>query len=482
MKQRSKFVGIGLAGALLIGLGVAVKSIGETSAQQPSSASADLNRTMEPLLPNAKPGECYAKVLTPVQYKTVTEELTVRDASKKYDIVPARHSWAEEKVLSKEASEKIIAVPAVFETRSEKVEIEPARSIWRAGASADSPRAKDSYVAASMALGLPATAQPGQCYAEYLTPAEYRTEEVKVVKKEAYKKHEIVPAKYEWVEEKVMTKEAADKIIGEPAVYETVTEKVLESPATTTWKQGRGLVERVDNTTGDIMCLVEVPAKYKMVTRRTLKSPAATRTVKVPAEYKTVRKQKLVSPAQIKTVDVPAESDVVQKKVRKSEPKVAWRLKGSPGAGEATGRVLCQHEIRAKYTTVTRQVLKTPATTKKVEIPAEYSTMRVLKVSSPARQSVVEIPAQSTQIAKRVKVADGKLEWRRVLCETNMNTNLISEIQRSLQRSGFDPGPIDGLLGNQTLTAVHGFQKSKGLASGGLTWQTLEALGVKLGS
>src|SRR5262245_56294668 len=45
------------------------------------------------LPPNAKPGECYAKVYVPATYKTVTERVLVREASERLETVPAEYDW-----------------------------------------------------------------------------------------------------------------------------------------------------------------------------------------------------------------------------------------------------------------------------------------------------------------------------------------------------------------------------------------------------
>jgi peptidoglycan hydrolase-like protein with peptidoglycan-binding domain len=42
---------------------------------------------------------------------------------------------------------------------------------------------------------------------------------------------------------------------------------------------------------------------------------------------------------------------------------------------------------------------------------------------------------------------------------------LTSEVQRLLQEKGFDPGPVDGMGGAKTLSALEAFQKSRGLPS-----------------
>ena len=42
---------------------------------------------------------------------------------------------------------------------------------------------------------------------------------------------------------------------------------------------------------------------------------------------------------------------------------------------------------------------------------------------------------------------------------------LTKEVQRLLQEKGFDPGPVDGVSGKKTLSALEAFQKSRGLPS-----------------
>lgn len=72
------------------------------------------------------------------------------------------------------------------------------------------------------------------------------------------------------------------------------------------------------------------------------------------------------------------------------------------------------------------------------------------------------------------------MQWRPVLCETNMTGTTITDIQRALKKAGYNPGTIDGKIGRQTMVAVDSFQRANGLPRGGLTMQTLEKLGIKL--
>ena len=59
----------------------------------------------------------------------------------------------------------------------------------------------------------------------------------------------VVPARYETVEERVVVKEASTQVIDVPATFRTEKQQVLVEPAKKVWKQGRGLIEKIDNVT-----------------------------------------------------------------------------------------------------------------------------------------------------------------------------------------------------------------------------------------
>jgi hypothetical protein len=299
-----------------------------------AASTAEGMAGQEMLPPNAKPGECYARVYVPPTYKTTEERVLKKEASEKVEVIPAKYDWAEERVLAKESSQRL----------------------------------------------------------------------------------EVVPATYGWKEETVLVKPESTRLETVPAVYKTTTEEILESPAQTVWKKGRGPVEKLDNATGEIMCLVEIPAKYRKVTKTVMEKPPTTTEVKIPAEYKTVR----------------------------------------------------------------RQVMLTPPTTRTVEIPAEYSTVKVRKLVAPPEEKRIQIPAEYQMVTKVEKTSEGRMEWRQILCETNLTRGVIQSIQEALKNAGHDPGPIDGVLGSQTMRALREYQQKKGLPVGSITYETAQSLGVKL--
>lgn len=290
----------------------------------------------------------------------------------------------------------------------------------------------------------PPDAKPGHCYARVLLPATYSISEEKVLVRPAETKVEVQEARYEWAEEAVLVKEATTRLETLPAQYETVNEKVmvrpegqklvhipakyeitkeqiLDKPAHTVWKRGSGPVDNAllttfDESTGEVMCLVEVPATYKTVEKRTLIEPAITKEVTTPAEYRTVSKKRL----------------------------------------------------------------KTPAQTREVTTPAEYETVRVQKLAEPASEREIKLPPLYETVSKRIKLTDEQLAWREVLCDVNMTSDVVRSIQTELGQAGHYRGAVDGKFGPKTIRAVNIFAKAKNLPVGTnyVAIETAKALGV----
>lgn len=287
-----------------------------------------------PPMPQASPGECYALVRKPEQYRDVQQQYVARPASERVEVVPARYQTLTESVITQESHERLEVVPPTFRTVVEQVEVRP----------------------------------PSVRY-----------------------------------------------VNTEPQ-YETVTERVMERPARQVWRPGRGPVERLDHATGQILCLVEEPAVYKTITRRVLSRPAEVREVQIPGEYRSV----------------------------------------------------------------TRRVLDQPAQVRRVSVPAQTSNMPVQRLVEPARVNRVPVPEQMSSVTVRELVAPSSLEWRPVICETNMTPGLVQRVQQALKSQGFDPGPIDGVMGPRTVRALNGFQRARGLpVDSYLNVPSVQALGLR---
>lgn len=308
-------------------------------AQSNSGSGSDISSELFP--PNAQPGQCWSKVLTPATYQTSTEQLLLKPASEKISITPATYETVTEQLLVKEESTEIVVIPATYKMAEEQVMVKPAHTTLRTI----------------------------------------------------------------------------------PAVYENVTEQVLEKAAHTVWKRGDGfktnaLQTRIDNGTGEIMCLVEVPASYRTVTKRVL-----------------------VTPEQV---------------VESVEPAI--------------------------YKTVSKRVIDQPASTKTVTIPAEYRTVSVQRLVSPEQQFTTPIAAVYKDVTSSVKVTEESLKWAEVLCEDNMTSQTVASLQKLLQESGTYNGPIDGSYGPMTEQAANTYAKQNGLPTGSrlISLETAKHIGLDI--
>lgn len=325
------------------------------------------------------------------------------------------------------------------ELQARDVQLEQKENALQAGNAVTTPSAADAL--------FPPNAIPGHCYARVLIPARFGETTETVLISEASERVEIMPARYETVEERVMTKEASSRLetiparydsveervmvrpeskrIEEvPATYKTVSEEMLVSPARTEWKRGPassfggGVVQSRTTDTGEVMCLVEIPAKYQTVNKKVVDRPASTREVVIPAEYKTIRKTVLVEAAK----------------------------------------------------------------TREIAVPAEYSTIKVEKLVTPATERRVAIPAEHGEVTKRTLVSTDQLEWREVLCQVNMTATNIRMLQKALVNKGYEVGPIDGVLGRNTLLSANSYAQSNGLPYGSnyIALEVAEKLGLKI--
>jgi len=172
---------------------------------------------------------------------------------------------------------------------------------------------------------LPPNAKPGECYARvYITP-KYKKISKQVLIQPATEEVRIIPAKYEMAEQKVLMNAEATEYKEIPAVYKWVSEKILVKEAHTIWKKGRGNIEKIDNATGELMCLVHVPPKYKTVKKRIMVSPARIEEIKKPAVYKTIQYKKMIQPPQKQVVPIPAQYKTITKKIKIAEGKMIWQ-------------------------------------------------------------------------------------------------------------------------------------------------------------
>ena len=433
--------------------------------------------------PNAKAGECYAKVVVPAKYKTVEERVLVQEASNKITVIPAKYEWVNEKVEVTPASTKLKTIPAKYKKVTEVVEVKPASKAWKVSLKRHAaPVSKEILVAAKLkGVDLEGTT-PNTCYKEYYAPATFKTVSEEVVLQEATTKTKIIPAKYEMVEKTIEVTPASQKTITVPATYDFTEEKILVEKEKTVWKKGVNPAQKLNGATGEIMCLVKVPAKYKTIRKKVVKTPATTKVVEIPAVTKTIKVKKLVSAAKTEEITIPEVKSTIQKSVLDTKPTFSWIKVGeSVDRGLSyTGHRICLVETPAKKQKITKTVLDTPASTKEITIEPTYKTIKVKKLVEKAQEIKTPIEAVYKMVNKKEKVSDSHQSWERILCQTNMNQEVILSIQKALKAKNYNPGKIDGVLGRDTRLALDKYQRDNSLSTGGITYETLKALDVEL--
>ena len=430
-------------------------------------------------LPDAKPGECYAKVIVPAKYEVKTEQVLVKPESEKVEVKPATFDVAEKPILKKEGFTKIKVIPTKFRQEIEEVEISPAATNWVTALGRKGIPASPALLAAAKTNGVAIeNTNVNECFKEYFIAAKFEQTQKEVLVKEESEEIKIAAAQFEEVEEIVTIKQASKKKIYKPAEYEIIEEKIEIEPAKAVWKKGEGPISKIDNSTGEIMCLIQVPAKYKIVKKTVLKSEPAVDLVEVPAETKALKVSKLVSDATVDKVKIPAEYKKVTITKKISDPLFIWRKAGVTGDGRYTGNQICLKEIPARFAKVKKLVVDTVASIVEEKVDAVTKLVKVANVATEAEEIRTKVPAEFKAVEKRSKISDERLEWRRVLCKTNMGPDINKRIQQALKDAGVYRGPVDGAIGRGTMIAVEKYQKENGLPSGGLTIDVLEKLGI----
>lgn len=212
-----------------------------------------------------------------------------------------------------------------------------------------------------------------------------------------------------------------------------------------------------------------IPAKYKTVQETIVVKEASFRLEKVAAKYKMVTEEVLVSPAR-EEWKISRGDDIYA--VMDDNGKPITRV------GSRQGETLCKVKVPAKYKTIKKRVMISPPSTRRIEIPAVTRVIKKRVVVEEAREQRVTVPGKYRTITKKQLVTPSGVQWVPVLCRTNMTKKRLTDIQVALNRLGYYPGPIDGIFGKDTMHGISEFQKEKGLTQGGITVETLRALGV----
>ena len=433
--------------------------------------------------PDAKPGECYARVVLPAQYETVEEQVMIKEPSEQIEIIAAEYKDKDLEVEIIPSIKKLTPVDATYEEVVEAIEIKPAIRTWKTSLKKKALPVSQSILSAAKYAGIDVdAAQPGDCYREYFVARKFKTVSEDILVRKEYNETEVLPAEFEVVEQTVVVKPASKEIVEVPAVYNEIEEKVLVEAEKTVWKKGQNPAQKLSGATGEIMCLVKVPAKYKTITKRVLVTPATTKLVDVAAETKVIKVKKLLSDTQIKNIAMPALYETVEKTQLESEASFSWHNVNSEvdEGFKYTGHQVCLVEEEAVTRELTKTVLSAPARVEEEIVPATVELVATKELVAEAKVVKTPIEAEYKMMKKRKKISETHVGWKRILCQTNMNKDVISKIQIALNEKGYNAGEPDGVLGRGTNNALTKFQKDNNLATGGITYETLGSLNITL--
>ena len=384
-------------------------------------------------------------------------------------------------------------------------------------------------------LGLP-PAKPGQCFAKVKVPATYKTLSKRVLIKKAAAKRVLVRApQYRWVNKKVLVRKPSYKTRTLPAVYKTISQRVQVRGSSMKWVPGRGPIQRIDNMTGQIMCLIKVPPVYKTVKKRVLVRPAQTQRTLIPAVYKTVKVKQRVAGAVYKTVRTPARYKTVNYRVKTGSARYAWRsilcqtnapkraarhyrkapvrhyrkapqqyrkaavmhkpvVRRAPARQYRASGVSYQDFLkvmRAGSGSKAKLSHRTKKSHKKVVLK-KHSLKSKMKAKKPAKMKMAPKATKSMKMKAPASVAPATVKENpaktstETKAQTQANTenkssskkSIVYGIQKALKAKGFNPGSLDGKMGPGTAAALKAFQSSRGLPVGQLNKDTFRALGL----
>jgi len=360
--------------------------------------------------------ECFANVLIPARFETRTEQVVKVPATKRYEVVPATYKTVSEQELVRPETRRQIPIPATYKTVTEEVVVSPAT--FR----------EEPVPATYKTVTESVVTKPASTRVE-VVPATYKTVTEQVIATPERKELRVIPATYAETEETVVDRPATTRVEAVPATFKTETEQVLVKAESLRYEPIalplRTVSEEVLRTEASAR-LEAVKPTLRTVTERVLVKEASKRLIEVPAVFETVTERVKVADASrewkrgrawvgqainvrpLRGFVVGADGKVDGSRVELSAA-AGGRSAGVVDTGVVTANntnldddVMCLVEIPERFETITRQVLKTPASVREVEIPAEYATVTRQVLNTEAGTREVDIPATYQSVTRQV--------------------------------------------------------------------------------
>lgn len=221
--------------AILLVSGCALSRMSQCNASaEPTYEAPPVERVSFDLPPNAKPGECYAKVYIPEEFGTRAEQVCVREASERLEVVPAQYEWVEERVCVREASTRLEQVPAEFASRDLRIQTDPGHTGWHVERTA--------YCVNDLDNRSKLVADQNMRWAEEMyclrtQEPQYQTVQTQVVVKPPTVREVVIPAEFETVRRQKLVAPATTKHIPIPAEFATVQKTFKVADARVEWRR-----------------------------------------------------------------------------------------------------------------------------------------------------------------------------------------------------------------------------------------------------
>ena len=208
-----------------------------------------------------EPEQKKAVLVSPPQYRTITEEKVIHPASVEFKTVPAQYRWVEEEVeVVPERTEQVF-IPAQYETYTDRILVKPATTIREEVPGCDEDGSKI------------------DCYASRTIPAEYDTITKKRLVKPARTETKVIPPEKKIMRVRKVVSPARVEKVQVPAQTERVSRKVMITPAKYRYET--------------------IPAKYKTVERKVMVKPEGRKRVEIPPKYESISKMRVIKPERL---------------------------------------------------------------------------------------------------------------------------------------------------------------------------------------
>lgn len=179
-----------------------------------ATACAVLLTTVSQVAAGGKPVECYKQYYNPPVYDTVYEQVLIRAASQRVEIIPAIYGTRKRHVLITPERVAYQTVPAQYRTVYETVKVGDGGYSWEWRV---------------------INGQKVLCKIKH--KARYEKVAKRVVVREAYQERYVIPAEYGYEQERVIVQAEQRRVISIPAEYGTRARQVVVSEGSSGWQR-----------------------------------------------------------------------------------------------------------------------------------------------------------------------------------------------------------------------------------------------------